>query len=109
MRTAFAGEAPARPHLGDDELSSRFARKSKLRPMPLPDTDVLQETENVAVPGDRRTDVNDGQHRSDPGVRCRTIRQHRTKLDRRVTLSNRGGNPNPDKHDRKSRSVMDPF
>ena len=58
MRTAFAGDAPARPHLGDHELGSRFARKSKLRPMPLPDTDVLHETENIAVPGNRRTDVN---------------------------------------------------
>ena len=95
MRTALAGDAPPRPHLGDDELRSRFARKSKLRSMPLPDTHMLHETEDLAIPSDRRADVGDGQHRSDTGVRCRTVRQHPTKLDRPVTLGNRGRNPIP--------------
>jgi hypothetical protein len=87
MRPAFGGETPAGPHLGDDELGHRFAQQSQLRPMALPDADVLHETEDLAVPGDRRADVSDGQHRRDQGVRCRTIRQHPTRIDRQVTLA----------------------
>jgi hypothetical protein len=93
MRAVLPGNTATRSHLGDDELGGRSSRKPELGAMAVPDPHVLDETEDLAVPGDRGAHVGDDEHRGDPGMRCGTVRQHPITLERRVDQGNRDRKP----------------
>jgi hypothetical protein len=89
MRTVGGRLAPAGPNFGQYDLGSRLIRQTKLRPVAFADAHMLDEAEDLLVPRDGLPNIGDSEHRGDPSMRCRAVRQHGTMLDLQAILGNR--------------------
>ena len=74
--------SPSRTNLCHDQLCRRPVRQTELRAMPLADTDVFDETEDLDVPRYGQSDVGHGEDRGHSSVRRRPVCEHPVRLDR---------------------------
>ena len=68
------------PH--NHQLGRLPTRQAQLRTMPFADADVLDESEDLAVPRDRRSDIGHRQHGSHARVGRRSVDKHPATLER---------------------------
>ena len=73
--------SPSRTNLCHDQLCRRPVRQTELRAMPLADTDVFDETEDLDVPRYGHSDVGHGEDRGHSSVRRRPVCEHTVRLD----------------------------
>ena len=82
VRSSVLRRSPSGPNLSDHHLGRLPVWQAELRAMRFADADVFDESEDLAVPRDRRPDISHRQHGGHTCVRRRPVHEHPATLDR---------------------------